>query len=243
MSGKTDYLVAAAPSGAQHEKASALPGVTLLDEAGFARLWSGGASPSPVDRARFPEADQPGHAAEGLDRALMRQLAEAAPRLTPDALAEILSEHARFLLQGGEHGRWQSLQAGGIAMAVYECRQETTASQASFHLKRLPEVLPRAIRLPHASFCVAWGQGADLSASNLSDSTFTDAFFRDACFDGAYLRGVDFSRADLRGASFRGADLKDADFEGSDLQGADFSGALHLDQARFPGANLHDVVI
>ena len=96
---------------------------------------------------------------------------------------------------------------------------------------------------------------ADLSASNISNTTIRETSFykanlKGADFSGARIGQANFAYANLKNANFRnavigeslfnGANLKNADFAGAKIVRADFSFS-DLDEDMFKSASLEDV--
>ena len=172
-----------------------------------------------------------------------RDLAEASPEINVKKWRELVSNHTRFLANGGSEGTWQVLSAAGVHLALYESGHHYGGEQASFERKKIPAGFSaEGANLPWANLSSAMVEQVNFAQCDLSHSLATDSYFRGSDFSGANLTGVDFSRSDLRDCNFSGANLTGADFENVDVSGSDFTGAI-LEGARFPGANLAGVKV
>jgi hypothetical protein len=182
---------------------------------------------------------QPAPDLRGVTRYRAMAALVASEPLRPDALAELLAQHAEFIESGGGGGRWETMVTTadpevGVVFGVYLGPKTASGRQASLAHSRLEGLDFRAVQLPYADLCGSFGRRQDLTGANLAGSLLVDSDFAGAIFDGADLSGADLSRAELMGCSFRGANLRGADLEKADLTGADLTGA-DLAGARTPG--------
>ncbi len=115
--------------------------------------------------------------------------------LTPEQLARVLTEHARWLRhEGGQRARFFNADFRGADL--------------------------RDVNLRGAGLSGADLSGAVLAGADLSEADLSDAKLRGADLTGADLRGADFFDADIREADLTAADLLGAVFSGADLRGA-----------------------
>ncbi|MDP1828919.1 MAG: pentapeptide repeat-containing protein [Archangium sp.] len=193
----------------------------------------------PADRLDFPLCQVP-RGETAMNHELIRSLTKNAAALEGAALAEAVAAHELFVKSGGAGGDWQTLEAAGMPLCMYDGAADE-GTQLVMRLKRLgPGASLEGKNLSSADFSGCTCEGARFGKAQLDGSVAIDSFFDGADFSGASLQKVDFSRASLKGCSFRGANLRGADFENADLTGADFTGAV-LVGSRFPGAILEGV--
>lgn len=187
----------------------------------------------------FPLCDQTG-SFTSLNTELMHQISENSEAISINKLSSILEEHKLFLESGGKGGTWQSLEAGGLTLAVYMGGKALRGKQASFLNRNLSLLELGNSNLECSDFVNVFYMSGNFRDSNLKNCIFIDSVLIGTDFSGADLTGTDFSRALMMNCKFVGANLSACDFENCDLTGSDFTNAV-TSGARFPGAKLDSV--
>ena len=128
-------------------------------------------------------------------------------RLTDEAIAQVLKDHALWLDSAGERGKRASLRGANLA-------------EASLWRANLQEADLREANLVGASLQRARLQGADLQRASLQGANLHKARLRDVKLQQAKLEAANLQEADFENADLTGANLSDTDLLGANLLGA-----------------------
>jgi uncharacterized protein YjbI with pentapeptide repeats len=188
----------------------------------------------------FPHSNEEGSKVE-LQSELMHSISETGTPLSKREFDEILSNHLLFIQGGGTGGTWQSLEVGGLTMAIYNGPKSSMGKQASFLNSNLSLLNLNDMKLPCCDFVNICYKNGNFRNSQLQNSIFIDSVLVNSDFSGADLSACDFSRAIMVNCRFVDANLTDCDFENCDLSHSNFQGAK-TSGSRFPGAILENVL-
>jgi hypothetical protein len=188
----------------------------------------------------FPLCTEEGSSTDTINNELIFSMAESSSPVTKSELEKLISDHNRFLADGGAGGTWQTMLVGGLVIGVYYGASASEGEQAQLAGKILSDLNLKNITIPYSNGIGMICRKQNFFQSNLRNSLFTDCFFEGTCFEEANLSGCDFSRSKMTGCSFKNADLTGVDFENCDLTGSDFRGAK-LSGSRFPGAIIKNI--
>lgn len=132
-------------------------------------------------------------------------------------LAEILSEHEKWLRSQGESGERAMLREANLRGA--------NLRDANLRQADLTETDLRGAELHRADLTDAVLSTAYLSNADLRDTVLSSAYLYTADLSGASLISANLHGANLIRANLREANLRDADLTEADLREADLSGA------------------
>jgi Pentapeptide repeats (8 copies) len=128
---------------------------------------------------------------------------------TPEELAQIISEHTKYIETGGKEGAIANLSRANLSGVNLRSANLRSANLSSADLSwaNLSGVNLRSADLSSANLSWANLRSADLSSANLSGANLSGADLRSADLSSANLSEADLSWANLSGANLRSADL------------------------------------
>lgn len=189
----------------------------------------------------FPLSNEEGSPTDTINSELMNDMCKNGELVKPSNFDEILKGHKDYLKEAGINGKWQTLLAAGLTLAIYIGNGSQKYHQACFRNMNLTLLTLSNTDLICVDFTNVFYEGGTFKNSIVKNSMFIDSILSKVDFSYADLSKCDFSRSIMTNCNFTGANLSGCDFENCDLTGSTFTNAI-LTGSRFPGAKLENVI-